>query len=293
VTLYVTDDDNATDSDTCIVIVELSLPAPPTGLDAELVKGSLADVKLTWAASGDDSAGDGDVTTYNIYKSTTGVNGAYNLVDSVTAQGIPTYEWTDFGAGDGDWNNYFYIVRAEDGFGNEEQNTVKVGKFVSLLEEDWNLFSVPLIQKDTAREVVLQTIDGNYVRVHGYHAGKSRPWLNWHRNKPNQLNDAISIDHKNGFYIDMIVSDHLVSAGKVATSTGIPIKAGWNLIGFPQLEEDTVSNSLSTIAGKYNKVEYYDTTLGNEVRLQPDDLMYPGLGYWIHATEDCLLTLTN
>jgi PKD repeat protein len=295
VTLYVTDDDNATDSDTCTVVVELSLPAPPTGLDAELVGDSLSDVKLTWTASADDGAGDGDVAIYNIYKSTTGVNGVYNPVDTVTALGSPghTYEWTDSGAGDGDWNNYFYIVRAEDGFGNEEQNTVKVGKFVSLLDEDWNLFSVPLVQKDTAREVVLQTIDGNYVKVHGYHAGKSRPWLNWHRDKPKKLNDAISIDHKSGFYIDMIVPDYLVTAGKVATSTDINLKTGWNLIGFPQLEEDTVANSLSSIAGKYNKVEYYDTVTDKELRLQPDDLMYPGLGYWIHATDDCVLTLTN
>jgi PKD repeat protein len=295
VTLVVTDDDGATDSDICTVIVEADIPEPPTALDAELVKGSLSDVRLTWTASADDGAGDFDVTLYTIYKSTTGIYGSYLPVDTVPAQGIPghTYEWTDFGAGDGDWNNYFYIVRASDGFANEDQNSYKVGKFASLLDEDWNMFSVPLVQKDTARKVVLQTIEGNYAKVQGYHAGKSRPWLHWHRNKPNALNDAITIDHKSGFYIDMITPDYLVTAGKVANTTYIDLKAGWNLIGFPPLEEETVENSLSSIAGKYNKVEYYDTVMDKEVRLQPDDLMYPGLGYWIHATDNCVLTLTN
>ena len=170
--------DNATDSDTCIVLVELSLPAAPTGLDAELVKGSLADVKLTWTASGDDGAGDGDVTTYNIYKSTNGVNGAYNLVDSVTAQGIPTYEWTDSGAGDGDWNNYFYIVRAEDGHGNEEQNTNKVGKFVSLLDDDWNLFSVPCELNGITVEELFSSNISKVDFVYGYD-NEGKGWTYW------------------------------------------------------------------------------------------------------------------
>jgi PKD repeat protein len=296
VTLIVTDNNQATDSDTCIVyVMEPPLPSPPTNLDANLVTGSLSDVKLTWTASSDDGAGDGDISGYIIYKSTTGVNGLYEVFDNISAVGIPgyTYEWTDLGAGDGDWNNYFYIVRAFDVLGNVDQNNNKVGKFVDLLDSEWNMISVPLVQKDTKRETVLQTIEGNYVTVQGYHAGKSRPWLHWHRNKPNKFNDVITIDHKNGYYVDMLVPDYLVTAGKVATQTDITLKTGWNLIGFPKFEDTTVETALSSIAGKYNMVEYYDTTLDKEVRMNPDDLMQPGLGYWIHTTEDCVLTLTN
>ena len=37
--------------------------------------------------------------------------------------------------------------------------------------------------------------------------------------------------------------------------------------------------------------KYYNATLGNEVRLQPNDWMEPGYGYWIHATEGCVLVI--
>jgi PKD repeat protein len=295
VTLTVTDDDNATDSDICQVIVEEVMPGAPLNLDANLVTGSLSDVKLTWGASPDDGAGDNNVAGYTVYKSLTGIYGIYEFAAWVPAQGIPTliYEWTDYGSGDGDWNNYFYIVRANDTFGNEEQNNNKVGKFASQLDEGWNLISVPLVQRDTAREVVLQTIDGNYVSVQGYHAGKSRPWLHWHRNKPNKFNDVIAVDHKNGYYVDMLVSDYLVTAGKVASETDINLKTGWNLVGFPAFENRTVEVALSSISGKYNMVEYFDTTRDREVRLEGTDFMFPGLGYWIHTTENCILTIPN
>jgi PKD repeat protein len=295
VTLTVTDNEGAQGTDTCLVHVVVNYPAPPMDLDAELVTGSQSDLNLAWIASSDDGAGDDDVDGYTIYKSTTGINGLYEYADWIPASGIPahTYEWTDLGAGDGDWNSYFYIVRVKDVYGNEEQNDIKVGKYAQQLDAGWNLVSVPLGQKDTSREAILQTIEGNYASVQGYHAGKSRPWLNWHRNKPNALNDAIAFDHESGYYIDMITPDYLVTAGKVAATTDIDLKAGWNLIALSVFEEETVENALSSIAGKYNMVEYFDTVTNKEVRLQPDDLIYPGLGYWIHATENCVLTLAN
>ncbi|UCE74777.1 MAG: right-handed parallel beta-helix repeat-containing protein [Methanomassiliicoccales archaeon] len=296
VILTVKDDDDATDSDICIITVDdIAAPSLPTDLNAELVSGSLTDVKLTWTASEDDGAGYDDVAGYTVYKSSTGIYGDYEFEAWVWAQKIPgyRYEWTDEGAGDEDWNNYFYIVRANDTSDNEEQNENKVGKFASYLDEGWNMMSVPLVQKDTSREVVLQTLGNNYMTVQGYHAGKSRPWLHWHRNKPNYFNDVIEIDHKNGYYIDMIVPDYLVTAGKVATQVEISIETGWNLVGYPCLTELLRDDALSSIAGNYNMVERYDTTKDKEVRLGPNDYMEPGLGYWIHATADCVWTLTN
>jgi hypothetical protein len=268
---------------------------PAVNLNAILVPGSLEDVKLIWNASEDDGAGYDDVAGYTVYKSTTGLYGSYDFAAWISALGIPThtYEWTDYGAGDGDWNNYFYKVRVNDTSDNEEQNDDKVGKFVWYLEKSWNLFSVPLIQSDTSRETVLQTIDGNYAALQGYHAGKSRPWLHWHRDKPNYFNDEIEIDRRKGYYIDMIVSDYLVTAGKVAPQTDINLKSGWNLVGYPSLTEKTVADALTSIDGNYNMVEYFDPIKDKEIRLKSNDLMIPGLGYWIHATADCVWTITN
>jgi PKD repeat protein len=296
VTLTVTDDDDATDSDTCTITVEdITAPLPPVNLNAMLVPGSLEDVMLIWNASEDDGAGYDDVAGYTVYKSTTGIYGSYEFAARIPALGIPahTYEWTDYGAGDGDWNNYFYKVRVNDTSDNEEQNDDIVGKFAWYLEKDWNLFSVPLVQSNTSRDTVLQTIEGNYAALQGYHAGKSRPWLHWHRDKPNYFNDEIEVDHKKGYYIDMIVSDYLVTAGKVAPQTDINLKSGWNLVGYPSASEQTVADALSSIDGDYNMVEYFDPIKDKEVRLKSNELMIPGLGYWIHATADCVWTITN
>jgi PKD repeat protein len=295
VTLTVTDNEGAVGIDTCLVHVVGIYPAPPADLDAELVTVSLSDVKLAWSASSDDGAGDDDVDGYTIYKSTTGINGLYEYEDWIPASGIPayTYDWTDIGAGDGDWNSYFYIVRVKDVYGNEEQNDIKVGKFANQLDDGWNLISIPIAQKDTSRETVLQTIDGNYAALQGYYAGKSRPWLHWHRDKPNYFNDDIEVDHKKGYYIDMIVPDYLITAGKVASQTDISLKSGWNLVGYPGLFEQNVADALSSIDGDYNMLEYFDPIKDKEVRLKSNDLMIPDFGYWIHATADCVLTITN
>lgn len=295
VVLTVTDDDGATDSHDTAVTVEPGPLLPPTDLNAILEPGSLSDVKLTWTASGDDGAGDDDVAGYTVYRSSTGIYGVYEFAAWIPAVKIPgfTYDWRDFGAGDGDWNDYFYVVRANDTSNNEEQNNDRVGKFVSHLEDGWNMISVPLVQSDTKRETVLATIEGNYMTVQGYHAGKSRPWLHWHRNKPNYFNAIIEINHKQGYYIDMIVPDYLVTAGKVADQVNISLKSGWNLVGYPCLTSKLRDDALSSISGKYNMVERYDTTKDREVSLGPDDYMDPGLGYWIHATQECTWTITN
>jgi hypothetical protein len=249
------------------------------------------DVMLIWNASSDDGAGDNDIAGYTVYKSSTGVNGNFEFISWIEADGSSSYCWIDIDAGDGDWNNYFYIVRANDTSNLEELNSNKAGKFTNYLVKNWNLMSVPFIQANTSMEYVLQTIEGNYILVQGYHAGKSRPWLHHHKKKPKYFNDEIEINHKEGYYIKMTKPDYLIVAGRVPVDTHNPLKTGWNLVGYPCLMNKTRDDALSSIAGKYNMVEYYDPDKGKEVRLGPDDFMQPGLGYWIHATEDCVLIL--
>jgi parallel beta-helix repeat protein len=263
-------------------------PLPPVDLTITLLG---SDLELTWSASPDDGGGANDVEGYVVYRANS-IYGPYVNVSFIPA-GLPTYSWIDSGKGDGNWNNYFYIVRAKDLDGLEDGNENKVGKLVSYLVEGWNMVSVPLVQSNTLREEVLQTLGTNYATVQGYHAGKSRPWLHWHRWKPNYFNDVIEIDNKRGYYIDMIVADHLVTVGKVSPVDQISLKSGWNLVGYPCLTDKLRDDALSSISGKYNMVERFDTNKDKEVRLGPGDYMQPGLGYWIHATQNCIWTITN
>ncbi len=264
-----------------------SPPSPPTGLQASLINGG-NDVMLSWNASADDGTGENDVEGYTVYKSSAGINGIYDFAAWIKATGSLSYNWIDVNAGDGDWNDYFYIIRANDTLNMEEKNTNKVGKIVNYLQDGWNLISLPLIQIDTSKEYVLQTLDSNYLTIQRYHAGKSRPWMHWHRGKPSHFNDPMEINHQEGYYIDMLISDHLVMAGKVPSITQISLKTGWNLVSYPSLINKTVSDVLSSIAGKYNVVYYYDTVKDREVKMSSSDYMQLGSGYWIHAKENCV-----
>ncbi len=86
----------------------------------------------------------------------------------------------------------------------------------------------------------------------------------------------------------MQIPDYLVVAGKVPANIQISLKTGWNLVDYPYLINKTVSDALSSITGKYNAVMYYDTVKDREAKLGLNDYMKPGLGYWIHATENCV-----
>jgi hypothetical protein len=263
-------------------------PSPPFNIIAHMSPGAPENIDIMWNASPDDGGGENDVVGYTVYRSTTGVNGTYDFAAWLPAAGSMSYVWVDIGVGDGDWNNYFYIVRANDTGGNEEANTDRVGKFVNYLTADWNLVSIPLIQRNSTLDYGLQTIKDNYIVITKFHAGMSRPWLHSHTKKPKNWNDDIAINHLDGYYIKMLNPDYLVVAGEVASSAEISLTAGWNLVGFPCLENKTVEEALGTISGKYNKVEFYNTSTAREERLDPDDLMIPGMGYWIHATSDCI-----
>jgi serine protease AprX len=84
--------------------------------------GTTDDNWLNWTLSADDGAGTNDVDHYNIYRALNagGPWDAAAYIDSVPA-GTDTY--MDYGYGQPDGINWWYVVRAEDIWGNEELNT--------------------------------------------------------------------------------------------------------------------------------------------------------------------------
>ncbi|MCK4266902.1 MAG: hypothetical protein KAX31_06445, partial [Thermoplasmata archaeon] len=84
--------------------------------------GTTDDNWLNWTLSADDGGGANDVAQYNIYRANNagGPWDAGALIDTVPA-GTDTY--MDFGRGQPDGINWWYVVRAEDVWGNEELNT--------------------------------------------------------------------------------------------------------------------------------------------------------------------------
>jgi hypothetical protein len=259
-------------------------PTPPTGLQANLVSNG-KDVMVSWDASADDGSGYNDVAGYTIYKSITGVDGNYEFAGWVPAIGFPSYYWVDINAGDGDWNDYFYIVRANDTFNSEEQNTNKVGKVVDYLEGGWNLISIPLVQSNTSKDHVLQTLKGNYTALQAYHSGKSKPWLHWHKDKPEYLNSVIEIELEYGYYIYILNPDHLIIAGRIPETTQISLEGGWNLVGYPSLTSYNRSATLNNLnyPADVNSIWTYNTATQKWEEIEEPDYFESSRGYWLHA----------
>ncbi|MFC1699881.1 toxin TcdB middle/N-terminal domain-containing protein [Candidatus Omnitrophota bacterium] len=85
-----------------------------------------------------------------------------------------------------------------------------------------------------------------------------------------------------------------------AISISIELTPGWNFISIPlELTDYSITNVLSSIAGKYDQVTRYNSTTGqfesfvNNSTYDQFSTFSFGEGYLIHASESCTLTLTG
>jgi len=154
------------------------------------------------------------------------------------------------------------------------------------LDEGWNLVSVPLAQDDESIADVLGSIDGKWDYLMAYDPLSPEPWESYATFRPGSLNDDIQISHRNGFWLNVTEPNATLSVrGITSPYTQIPLFAGWNLVGYPSLANETVGNSLWGTGA--DMVMVGDTSEpGNLRQVDPTYLMKPGEGYWIHIPAD-------
>jgi hypothetical protein len=267
-------------------------PGAPELLSAVLTGTSNEDVTLTWALSGDDGAGENDVTAYEVYYGTDYASdgSGYVLLATLPAG---TTAYVHSGAGDGDLSNYFYYVRAVDAIG-QTGSEGQAGKYVRALQGGMKeLVSIPLVQEDTQILEVLKTIEGSYDIVRYYKSSdQSDHWKSFKPEKPDASNDFYYIDHKIGFWIKMWDDDHLVVAGLVPETTTLTLEPSWNLIGYACFTPKTVADALSGIS--YTKVQgWSDKPPQHQKNLNDSDIMADGNAFWIRVHSTQTLVLTN
>ncbi|MCK4266115.1 MAG: hypothetical protein KAX31_02470, partial [Thermoplasmata archaeon] len=155
------------------------------------------------------------------------------------------------------------------------------------LHEGWNLISVPFVQVDTSISEVLRDIDGKWNYIQWYDA--SDPADKWKTNatfKPQQLNDLFVINRTMAIWINITKSNvNLTVRGLYPGSTTIPLYKGWNLVGYPSLDTETVGNSLFGTTA--DRVEVFDPAEPYRIKeVGPEYVMKPGEGYWVHVVAD-------
>jgi hypothetical protein len=168
-----------------------------------------------------------------------------------------------------------------------------------VLSSGWQLISLPWVDPGTPVEAALSALTGQYEQAATYSACEKR-WRRYSVVLPGYASTLSTLDRTQGVWVKLTNGVSLPLAGAEPTSTSIRICQGWNLIGYPSLYGRPVPEALSSIAGKYTLVYTYD---GAEDRwlvyktAAPEQstltMMMPGWGYWVYATQDGTLIITN
>ncbi len=242
-------------------------------------------VRLQW-----DLVGDDDVITYNIYASENYSRFNFSQPAAVTTNN----HWIDENAMQ--YSQRYYIVRAEDESGNEENNTNIVAKFDIAIEKGYNLISLPLkpfnstIEAITYQDTEFHPItkimeredNGSYKE-----AVFNGHWI---------TDDFDSLTPGKGYVAVSNQSYYLVTTGKLPELQQlIQISPGINLIGFSSLKaltlEKAFNTSLTEIFSRsgdecYSIARHYTESMGS-YWWSADNLteLEPGKAYFVRASS--------
>ncbi len=275
------------------------------------------DNAVNWTASGDDGAGDGDVTTYNIYRADTeaGLDGAA-VYDTMTADGSAEYSYIDAGAGDADSTLWWYRISAVDVDSLESGNTSNVqepgGDTYDLFDisltaggdaSGWNFVSFNLdangdnyAQANDLVEILEDTeygVSGNYDKVMYYDAANDQ-WRSYVPGRAEHYNDIYTWDNTMGIWIQMNTGDTLTVEGTAPTSTDISLSAGWNMVSYPS---STVGDG-TELPAEVTRVGYFDATAEYNVAYATTEAevdgvaLNPGEAYWLYCSAATTWTVT-
>lgn len=155
------------------------------------------------------------------------------------------------------------------------------------LQQGWNLISLPYIQADESIDKVLKSIEGKWNIIMLYDPlDVGSEWGSNATFKPPSLNDFDTMNHRTGYWIHVIEPNvTLTVTGSKPASTYIPLYAGWNLVGYPSLTNETVGNALFGTGA--DTVMVWDPSEPYNIReVGPTHIMRPSEGYWVHGPMD-------
>src|SRR5437867_3857194 len=158
-------------------------PGAVLPLDAQFTGNQGRDVTLTWRLSGDDGAGENDVTSYLLYEGTTFESGGvgYGLLATLPAG---TSSYIDPQSGMRDPQQHFYRLVTKDAAGHATASADQFVKYVRTLAAGEQLLSVPVRVSHTSVDSVLRGLDYALARTSVNPAGQGKNWIAHDKAKP-------------------------------------------------------------------------------------------------------------
>lgn len=266
------------------------LPRPPVILDATLTGNDFENVTLLWGLSPDDGAGYNTVIGYQIRRGKnlhSSIGTSYQLVASLPNG---TTSFLDASVGEGDPNDYFYLVCAVDNNNNVTCSKNQAGKYTRAVNKGRDLMSIPLIQSDDRIETVLQTV--SFEEAWTYDS-LSQKWTWSVKSKP-YTGELMNVGHTMAVWLETTEDSNLTVTGLVPSSTEIYLRAGWNLVGFPSFDYAYAVGNLKAETNATDVEGFNPARPWFFLRSMLDtDIMMAGYGYWVFLDRDASWIIDN
>jgi hypothetical protein len=249
-----------------------------------------ASVTLAW-----DPNNEPDIAGYKLYYGKT--SGSYESVIDVGNQ--TTCDVLDLE----DLKTYYFMVRAYNIYGKESEFSSELrypepfSATISLVP-GLNLVSLPLEPLNPLISALIEQLSPCLLQVLAYtrDAEGYDTWLYYDPFLPDQ-SALTTLEAGKGYWVEMTCPGEMTVVGN-RTTNPIALVPGMNLVGYNGFTPLPVSGALSSKANRYAFVlgykddewTYYDPADETGSTLQ---VLIPGSGYWIEATEETTWTLPS
>jgi len=163
----------------------------------------------------------------------------------------------------------------------------------------WNLVSVPLLMANGTLPNALEDLDGDtaWDKALWYSpSGGQNRWKEYCANWPAALDSLSTVGCSMGLWLNVTsAGDGLIHLeGNLPGNVTIPLKAGWNLVGYPsQTDGSYCVGALKAETGA-TAVEGFDQAAVYKTKLLDDGRpMKRGEGYWVYSPADSTWSVPN
>ena len=149
------------------------------------------------------------------------------------------------------------------------------------LKVGWNLISFYVESEDMTPATVLESIKDKLVQIKNL-KNSYNPTL------PAFINTLKGLNVEDGYWVKMDAHVSFELEGMVPAGGSIPVRPGWNLVGYPRESGAAPANELTSLGDTVlqfkNLKDSYNPALPAFINTLK--VITPGLGYWLKVSED-------